>query len=100
MPITEPYNRTFDETIPTAHTAEQTGCPDCDGHVVTSDGETACADCGLILNDQRLDHRPEWGQYEDGESDERERTGAPLTPARHDRGLSTVIGRYHDANGN
>ena len=100
MPITEPYERTFDETIPTAHTAERTGCPDCNGHVVTSDGETACVDCGLVLDDQRLDHGPVWGQYEDGEDDERERTGAPLTPARHDRGLSTVIGRHRDANGN
>ncbi|WP_273837611.1 transcription initiation factor IIB family protein [Halococcus sp. PRR34] len=99
MPITEPYERTVDESIPTAHTAEQAGCPDCGGHVVTSDGETACVDCGLVLDDQRLDHGPEWHQYEEG-NDERGRTGAPLTPARHDRGLTTDIGRYRDANGN
>ena len=98
MPITEPYERTVDESIPTAHTAEQAGCPDCDGHVVTGDGETACVDCGLVLDDERLDHGPEWHQYEG--DDERGRTGAPLTPARHDRGLTTDIGRYRDANGN
>jgi len=34
------------------------------------------------------------------DEDERERTGAPLTAARHDRGLSTDIGRRTDANGN
>jgi transcription initiation factor TFIIB len=98
MPITEPYERTVDETIPTAHTAEQAGCPDCDGHVVTRGGETACVDCGLVIDDQRLDHGPEWHRY-DGE-DDRARTGAPLTPARHDRGLATAIGRSRDANGN
>jgi transcription initiation factor TFIIB len=99
MPTAEPYERTVDETIPTAHAAERAGCPECDGHVVTSDGETACVDCGLVLDDQRLDHGPEWHQYND-ESDDRARTGALLTPARHDRGLATTIGRYRDANGN
>jgi transcription initiation factor TFIIB len=99
MPITEPYERTVDETIPTAHTAEQAGCPECDGHVVTSDGETVCVDCGLVIDDQRFDHGPEWHRC-DGEDDDRARTGAPLTPARHDRGLATDIGRHRDANGN
>lgn len=40
---------------------------------------------------------PEWRVYSE---DERERTSAPLTAARHDRGLSTEIGRGTDANGN
>ena len=100
MPIKLPYERTFDETIPTAHTAEQAGCPECDGHVITKDAETACVDCGLVIDEQPIDHGPKWGQYQDDERNERERTGAPLTPARHDRGLSTDIGRYRDANGN
>jgi len=34
------------------------------------------------------------------DQDQRKRTGAPLTAARHDRGLSTEIGRRKDANGN
>jgi transcription initiation factor TFIIIB Brf1 subunit/transcription initiation factor TFIIB len=40
---------------------------------------------------------PEWRAYD---ADERERTGAPLTAARHDRGLSTEIGHGTDARGN
>ena len=50
-----------------------------------------------MIEEQRLDHGPEWRAYD---VDERERTGAPLTAARHDRGLSTEIGRGTDANGN
>ena len=66
-------------------------CPECGGDPQTADGETICADCGLILSEYRIDHGPEWiGRTSDGES--RSRTGAPRTEARHDRGLSTKIG--------
>jgi len=51
----------------------------------------------LVVDEQRIDHGPEWRAFDE---DERERTGAPLTAARHDRGLSTEIGRRTDANGN
>jgi len=55
-------------------------------------------ECGLVVDEQRIDHGPEWRAFDE---DERERTGAPLTAARrHDRGLSTEIGRRTDANGN
>ena len=100
MPISEPYDRTFDESTSTTRTAEGVGCPECSGHVVTTDGETACTDCGLVLDDQPIDHGPEWREYEDEEQGGRKRTGAPLTSTRHDRGLSTEIGRYRDAKGN
>ncbi len=64
------------------------------GH--TNAVETVCEDCGLVIDEQRIDHGPEWRAYDD----ECERTGAPLTAARHDRGLSTEIGRGTDAKGN
>jgi len=54
-------------------------------------------DCGLVIDEQRIDHGPEWRTHD---QDQRKRTGAPLTAARHDRGLSTEIGRGKDANGN
>ncbi|SFP97274.1 transcription initiation factor IIB, partial [Halolamina pelagica] len=57
-----------------------------------------CDDCGLIIDDQAIDHGPEW-HIDDG-ADTAKRTGATLTPARHDRGLSTEIGANQDANGN
>jgi transcription initiation factor TFIIB len=66
-------------------------CPECGGDTETADGETICAECGLVLTEYLIDHGPEWsGRDSNGES--RSRTGAPLTEARHDRGLSTKIG--------
>jgi len=43
-------------------------CPDRVGRVVTSDAETVCTDCGLVIADQQIDHGPEW-RYAD-ETDE------------------------------
>ncbi len=89
------YESGFDEDVRTESSANQ--CPECDGRVTTNAVETVCADCGLVIDEQRIDHGPEWRAYDDEES---ERTGAPLTAARHDRGLSTEIGRGTDAKGN
>lgn len=69
-------------------TANTEQCPECDGTVRTSGIETICGECGLVIDEHRIDHGPEWRTF----NDERERTGAPLTVARHDRGLSTDIG--------
>lgn len=92
------YERTFDEDIAVdgGHEAGETPptstCPDCDGQVVTSDAETVCTDCGLVVADQRIDRGPEWRFADDTEEPVR-RTGAPRTEARHDDGLSTEIGQ-------
>jgi len=88
------YETTFDEDVQTDSSANQ--CPECDGRVTTNTVETVCEDCGLVVDEQRIDHGPEWRGFDD---DDRERTGAPLTATRHDRGLSTEIGRGADANG-
>jgi len=89
------YESGFDEDIRTESSTNQ--CPECDGRVTTNAVETVCEDCGLVIDEQRIDHGPEWRAYDD---EERKRTGAPLTAARHDRGLSTEIGRGTDAKGN
>jgi len=89
------YATGFDEDVYTESSANQ--CPECHGHVTTNVKETVCEDCGLVIEEQRIDHGPEWRTYDE---DERERTGAPLTAARHDRGLSTEIGHGTDAHGN
>ncbi|EJN56905.1 transcription initiation factor IIB [Halogranum rubrum] len=95
MATREIYETSFDEDIQTESSANQ--CPECDGWVTTNSVETVCEDCGLVVDENRIDHGPEWRSFDE---DERERTGAPLTAARHDRGLSTEIGRSTDANGN
>lgn len=88
------------ESIPVRHesTAERaTTCPECPGELLTADGETYCPACGLVVDEYRLDHGFERRSFDDGLN--RERTGAPLTVARHDKGLSTEIGHGRDANG-
>ncbi len=88
------YETGFDKDVRTESSANQ--CPECDGWVMTNAAETVCKDCGLIIDEQRIDHGPEWREYDE----ECERTGAPLTAVRHDRGLSTELGRGTDSSGN
>lgn len=67
-------------------------CPECGGHPENTGEETICGDCGLVLSEYRIDHGPEWRSFADDTTNPK-RTGAPLTRSRHDRGLSTEIGR-------
>ncbi|UPV75228.1 transcription initiation factor IIB family protein [Halorussus limi] len=86
------YETAFDEDVQD----ESNQCPECDGRVTTNVAETVCEECGLVLEDERIDHGPEWRSFSDDEQN-RERTGAPLTATRHDRGLSTKIGNNVEA---
>lgn len=70
---------------------DSTGCPECGAHIVYRDDEHVCSSCGLVTGSDRLDRGPEW-RGNPTERKQRRRTGAPLTRARHDRGLSTEIG--------
>ncbi len=67
-------------------------CPECAGRLRAADCETVCTECGLVVDEHAIDPGPEWRSFEDDETTP-ERTGAPLTRSRHDRGLSTEIGR-------
>jgi len=96
MAISDCYQSGFDEENGKEINAET--CPECTGDIVTDGGEISCTECGLIVNEYRIDHGPAHFRFGDGR-DDRERTGAPLTPARHDRGLSTEIGRGVDGKG-
>jgi hypothetical protein len=75
------YETAFDEDIQTDTESNQ--CPECNGRVTTNTVETVCEDCGLVIEEQRLDHGPKWRGFDE---DDRDRTGVPLTAARHDRG--------------
>ena len=66
-------------------------CPECEGRLRSTDTETVCDECGLVVDETAIDHGPEWRSFEDDRTNP-ERTGAPLTRSRHDRGLSTEIG--------
>jgi len=90
------------ETAETTH--EQThACPECGGSLKTDDthGETVCVDCGLVVEEDDIDHGPEWCAFDSNEMDEKSRVGAPTTKLMHDKGLSTNIGwQDKDAYGN
>jgi len=66
-------------------------CPECDGSLRSDDCETICTRCGLVVDEHAIDPGPEWRSFADDDTNP-ERTGAPLTRSRHDRGLSTEIG--------
>jgi transcription initiation factor TFIIB len=67
-------------------------------------GEIICSNCGMVISQNIEDNtRPEWRSFgnEEGGGNTRSRTGMPTTLARHDRGLTTIIGRTDkDASGN
>jgi len=82
-------------------TTESTGeCPECDGSVVHDEehGETACENCGLIVDEDEIDLGPEWRAYDARGRAEKSRVGAPATKLIHDEGLSTNVG-WQDRDG-
>jgi transcription initiation factor TFIIB len=77
-----------------ARTAEQPStCPECGGRLESNEGraETVCASCGLVVEEDEVDHGPEWRAFTAREKDEKIRVGAPTTKLMHDKGLSSVI---------
>ncbi len=67
-------------------------CPECGNRTRVENAERVCTDCGLVVDADRIDHGPEWRSFDDDDTNPK-RTGAPMTRSRHDRGLSTEIGR-------
>ena len=70
-------------------------CPECgSGHLSKdySRAELVCGSCGLVLDEDIIDHGPEWRAFDSEQREKRARTGAPMTYTIHDKGLSTVIG--------
>jgi transcription initiation factor TFIIB len=78
-------------------------CPECNGPLErdSEHGELACGECGLVVEDEEIDHGPEWRAFNEEERTQKKRTGAPTTHLMHDKGLSTTIDwRDSDAAGN
>src|SRR5918993_3788890 len=78
-------------------------CPNCNVNYSNSNvisdpesGEYICNNCGLVISSEKaLEMRPEWRIFnlEQSNNNSRIRTGMPTSLARHDMGLSTIIGR-------
>ena len=82
-------------------------CPVCNLNSLVTDPEVSeiiCSVCGQVIADYIQESRPEWRTFNDCEieiNNNRSRIGMSTSLARHDMGLSTVIGRTdRDASGN
>jgi transcription initiation factor TFIIB len=71
-------------------------CPEC-GYTQTftdtSRGEVYCARCGYVISDTIIDFSPERRGGDEEQRRARTRTGAPISPIKHDKGLTTQVGR-------
>ena len=69
-------------------------CPECESTHISRDytrAELVCKDCGLVIDEDIIDHGPEWRAFDSEQREKRARTGAPMTYTIHDKGLSTRI---------
>ena len=82
-------------------------CSICRSNQIVTDnesGEIICSKCGQVISDKIQQTGPEWRNFESSPSDRsndiRGRIGMSTSLARHDMGLSTIIGRTdRDASG-
>jgi transcription initiation factor TFIIB len=77
-------------------------CPECGGAEFVTDmetGEIACSRCGLVLQEDILDQKPEWRAFTPEETRSKARTGPPTSLKRFDKGLSTTFQPYKDSYG-
>ena len=81
-----------------------TECPSCGNEKIITDsesGEIICDKCGRVISDKLQEIGHEWRTFSTDETKVAARTGLPESLARHDMGLSTIIGRTdRDASGN
>ena len=67
---------------------EITKCPQCGGTHLTKDysrAELVCEDCGLVIDEDFIDHGPEWRAFDSDQREKRARVGAPMTYTIHDK---------------
>lgn len=71
-------------------------CPECGATKFIEDrsrGEKYCAKCGFIMKQDIVDTGQEWRAFDSEQMSRRARGGAPLTFTKHDKGLTTEIGK-------
>lgn len=75
---------------------EQFKCPECGStNFSESDGrgELVCNECGLVIEESRIDESQDWRAFSAEEREKKARAGAPITYTKHDMGISTKIGK-------
>ena len=71
-------------------------CPECKSSNFLEDptrGELVCSKCGLVMEEEMIDTGQEWRAFDTEQMSRRARAGAPLTFTKHDKGLTTEIGK-------
>lgn len=71
-------------------------CPECGSSNIRFDenrGETVCESCGTVIEESLIDLTQEWRAFDENQRSRRVRTGAALTPTKHDQGITTEIGK-------
>jgi transcription initiation factor TFIIB len=71
-------------------------CPECGSTNIRLDydrGESICNKCGAVINESLIDMSQEWRAFDEDQRSKRVRTGAALTPTKHDQGITTEIGK-------
>lgn len=71
-------------------------CPECGSSNLIEDpnrGEMICKDCGLVIKEELIDTGQEWRAFDSEQMSRRARGGAPLTFTKHDKGMTTEIGK-------
>nr|GMD92615.1 transcription initiation factor IIB-2-like [Ipomoea batatas] len=63
-------------------------------------GDTVCSECGLVLESRSIDETSEWRTFADDSGDhDPNRVGGPVNPLLGNVGLSTVISKGPNSNG-
>jgi transcription initiation factor TFIIB len=97
-------NKSSSNHATTAISTPLAKCPSCGNEKIITDsesGEIICVKCGRVISDKLQEIGPEWRTFSTDETEAMTRTGIPQSLARHDMGLSTIIGRTdRDASGN
>jgi len=71
-------------------------CPECGSSNISYDhirGESVCESCGTVVKESMIDLTQEWRAFDEDQRSRRVRTGAVLTPTKHDQGITTEIGK-------
>jgi transcription initiation factor TFIIB len=77
-------------------TKQMARCEECGSTSFIEDpsrGELICSKCGLVLKQDIIDTGQEWRAFDSEQMSKRARGGAPLTFTKHDKGLTTEIGK-------
>lgn len=93
-------NTTSNSDTKSTHDTENTentenpreSCGECGGNIQTNGNEHICDSCGLVIEEDNIDHGPEWRSFSYTDTEQKSRVGSPLTNLKHDSGLSTDIG--------